>query len=263
MTDYLINSEICCIKHCEKPVLALGMCNAHWRRNRLYGSPVARRSLSGMFKCLSAEERVNRQVIKKDGCWGWRGSVDKDGYPIFKGAVNGVEYRRATRYSFALHKGEDPGGRQVCHCCDNPTCSNPDHLFLGTIADNMADKIAKGRLRVARGEGSGRAVLSERDVVSILGDPRPYAAIGAEYGVAAATIGSIKARASWGHLDEPVVKGSNRGRHRVGASDKLNVEIVREIRASSERGRDLAAKFGVSQQTITDIRKYRSWKHVE
>lgn len=263
MTDFNLDPTVCCIKHCEKPVTALGMCVNHWRRNRLYGSPVARRTHSGMFQGLSADKRFGLQVIRRDGCWGWRGSVDQDGYPVFRGVVAATEYRRAHRYSYALHSGEDPEGRQVLHRCDNPTCTNPDHLFLGSNADNMADKIAKGRARVARGEDSGKAILTEDQVREILADPRTYGELGAIYGVSAGTIGSIKARASWAHVDAPLVKGSNRGHARRGVSDKLTPAIIREIRASTERGRDLAARFGISPQSVTDIRKRRSWKHVE
>lgn len=262
MADYDLDHTICCIKGCSKPSTALGLCVNHWRRNRLYGSPVARRRHAGMFIGLPAEERYRLQTRKVDGCWKWRGAKDRDGYGIFDAEWKGVRYTKAHRFSYAFHLGEDPGLRQVLHRCDNPECTNPEHLFLGSNADNMADKIAKGRARVARGEESGPAILSESQARAILADPRPYAEISSEYGVATSTISSLKNRDSWRHLEVSAIKGNPNRTHRRGVSDKITPEIVREIRASKEQGKVLAQRYGISPQSVTDIRKRRSWAHV-
>jgi hypothetical protein len=215
-----------------------------------------------MFIGLGAEQRFWLQVRKGAECWKWIGGTDQDGYGVFNGEVDDIRYRRAHRYSFALHGKLDPGPKQVLHSCDNPSCVNPDHLFLGTVADNMADKIAKGRARVLRGEESGPAKLSDRAALEILSDPRPYSQIAADYGVTPSTVASMKNRQSWRHLQVDVVKGSHRGAHRRGASDKLTEQDVRQIRASPDAGKELAARYGVSPQTICGIRKLRTWKHV-
>jgi hypothetical protein len=260
--DFDLDPMICCIKGCSKPSVALGLCVNHWRRNKLYGSPVARKRHSGMFKGLPAEERFWLQVRKSDDCWIWIGAKDRDGYGIFKGDCNGVTYNKAHRFSYVLHNGE-VGRLSVLHRCDNPPCVNPDHLFAGTTADNMRDKIQKGRARAARGEEAGPSKLTEDDVLAILNDPRPYASIAADHGVASSTIASLKNRRAWRHLSTPIAKGSHRGVHRRGASNLLTEQDVREIRSSSESGAHLAGRYGVSQQTICDIRKRRSWKHVD
>jgi hypothetical protein len=78
-----------------------------------------------------------------DVCWGWSGAKHRYGYGRmqWKGAV--VE---AHRISFEIHSGQPiPAGMEVCHSCDNPVCSNPNHLFLGTNSDNRADSVRKSR----------------------------------------------------------------------------------------------------------------------
>ena len=190
---------VCCIKECDLPVLALGLCNKHWRRNKKFGSPAAVSMHSGSNKGLSAEERFAKAVRKTDGCWIWTASRDKNGYGIFKGIVGGTAFTRAHRFSYALHTGDMLIGMQALHSCDNPSCVNPAHLSSGTSADNMRDKINKGRQRVPLGELNGHAILTARQVKSILKDPRPYAEIAAQYTVATSTIGSDKQRKSWKH----------------------------------------------------------------
>ena len=192
--------HVCCIKGCDLPVLALGLCNKHWRRNKKYGSPIAIARHSGTFRGMSAEQRFAMSVDKTDGCWIWTASKDKNGYGIFKGMIGDVLFTRAHRYSYALHTGDLLVGMQALHSCDNPSCVNPDHLFAGTNADNMRDKIQKGRARTPVGEKHGKAVLTESQVRRVLRDPRPYAVIATEYNVAATTIASIKQRVSWKHL---------------------------------------------------------------
>jgi hypothetical protein len=119
---------------------------------------------------------------------------------MFKGMIGSTTFTRAHRYSYALHTGDLLVGMQALHSCDNPSCVNPDHLSSGTNADNMRDKVQKGRQRVPVGEKHGQAILTERQVQRILKDPRPYTEIATQYGVAPSTIGSIKQRVSWKHI---------------------------------------------------------------
>ena len=76
------------------------------------------------------------------GCIQWTGSKDKKGYGRYSGASKEV---LAHRLAYIMHYGRIPDGLHVLHRCDNPSCCNPQHLFVGTNSDNVADKIAKGR----------------------------------------------------------------------------------------------------------------------
>jgi DNA-binding transcriptional regulator YiaG len=189
---------LCCIKGCDLKVLAVGLCNKHWRRNKRFGSPVLVNRTSGFFIGKTAEERYFAQVIKADGCWVWRSSKDKDGYGIFNGAVQGVVYKRAHRFSWAFHNQMPiPDGMLVCHSCDNPECSNPEHLTLGTQQDNQREKWRKGRAN----HQSPAAKLTEDQVRQIRQATGRQADIAAAFGITQTTVSDIKRRRSWSHID--------------------------------------------------------------
>ena len=109
-----------------------------WGHKKTYASPacghrvVNRPSLSDLFES---------KVVRQDGCWGWNGCLS-NGY----GAIgHSGKSLGAHRVSYELFVGPVPKGMHVCHKCDNPICTNPDHLFLGDQAENMRDMARKGR----------------------------------------------------------------------------------------------------------------------
>lgn len=91
------------------------------------------------------ENIFNRHVIKKDnGCWEWNKKGDFDGYGLI---YHNKKYIRAHRVSWIIFNKEIPKALCVLHKCDNPPCTNPSHLFLGTIQDNIKDMDNKNRRR--------------------------------------------------------------------------------------------------------------------
>ena len=97
-------------------------------------------------KQLPLEERFWARVGEPDsnGCWPWLGTKRHTGYGKIR---NHYKHEGTHRVSYTLNVGPIPQGLHVLHKCDNPTCVNPDHLFLGTQADNMKDMFKKGRNR--------------------------------------------------------------------------------------------------------------------
>jgi hypothetical protein len=144
------------------------------------------------------EWRFDRHVQKSDGCWLWTGWRNQRGYGAF--GVTPDRPMQAHRFAWQMAVGPIPEGLCVLHRCDNPPCVRPDHLFLGTRADNWADAHAKGRdcppPRMV-GERNPAARLTAAEVQAIRRDSRPRRFIESAYGVGKSTVGRIKRGQSW------------------------------------------------------------------
>lgn len=146
---------------------------------------------------LADKLRAKIKISTETGCWEWfaskrhgYGQINVEGTPL-----------AAHRVSYEVHRGPIPDGLHVCHHCDNPACINPEHLFLGTNDDNMADRDAKGRGIIFRGEGHGSSKLTEADVRAIRAakgvSQRKLAEV---YGVSGKQICMVRNGKQWAHV---------------------------------------------------------------
>ncbi len=136
-----------------------------------------------------------------NGCIEFTGSKNWFGHGEI--AFRGGKYR-AHRLAYIEYVGPIPNGMVVCHKCDNPSCINPDHLFIGTQADNLRDAINKNRMKAPnpKGEKHGLSKLTDEHVIAIRNDNRTQRAIAADYGVHQTTIKNIKLKRTWRHVGE-------------------------------------------------------------
>lgn len=145
---------------------------------------------------MNIKERFMAKVDQSADCWIWTARKTPQGYGRF--SLHGVN-KLAHRVAFELFQGPI-GGLHVLHRCDNPSCVNPDHLWLGTNADNVADKVVKGRTPDLAGSRNPNSKLSAEDVLEIRcqfmsGVGR--AELAKRYGVCAPYINQIATKKVW------------------------------------------------------------------
>lgn len=250
----------------------------------------------------TVKERIWNGSAREDedkACWLWQRGTTSKGY----GTISvGGKALRAHRASYGAFNGPIPDGLQVRHTCDVNSCVNPDHLILGTQADNMKDKAVRRRapsgddhpLRknpqlAARGERSGRTPLKDADVLEIR---RRYAEepettlgdLGREYRVERTSIGSIVRRETWVHIggaaapEDRTSKRATGNRHgsvtkpeaRPRGSNhpraKITEEQALEIRERFATGtctkKGMAREYGIDGKALRRLLYGETWAHV-
>jgi hypothetical protein len=143
------------------------------------------------------------RVRDKDSCWEWQAETDKDGYGQFY--LDGG-CQQSHRVMWRISTSDSPGDDLVLHHCDNPTCVNPNHLYLGDKRDNMKDAIQRGQWEPTSGAGedNNRAKLNESDVAEIktrLEMGHSHKSIAEDYPTSASNISSIATGDTWEWVD--------------------------------------------------------------
>lgn len=161
------------------------------RHGNQHGTPASLGELMDRF--MSDVSRGSTDT----GCWPWTAARNEHGYGRLK--FRGEE-QLAHRVSYELHESPIPDGLSVLHHCDNPACVNPDHLFLGSHEDNMADMRRKGRQ--AKGRTKWAAKLTPDDVRAMreMYPDRSTHELGALFGVAQTTAWDVVAGRTWRHV---------------------------------------------------------------
>ena len=225
-------------------------------------------------------ERFWAKVNRTETCWLWTGSRFGNGYGCLHAPLKDGRRRKllAHRVAYELTYGEIPEGINVCHSCDANYppgdityrhCVRPDHLLLGTHADNVHDCMAKGRMGDhMRGEANYLAVLTEVQVMQIRAD---YAAggvsqadLGRRFGVTQSAILKVVKGIRWSHL--PVIDygtrtnkayhpaiGEGHGRHKLTLSQALAIHSAMGTQAA------IATQYGVCRATVSMIKTGRNW----
>lgn len=167
--------------------------------------------------------------------------------------------------SYTIEYGMIPEGKLVCHTCDNPSCVNPNHLFLGDNSDNIQDAIEKGRFDDRQGEENGRGVLSKKEVLGIverLKNNESASNIAEDYSVTEAAISDIKIGKNWSHvtgIDKPI------GMRNKKVTDKEVREICERYIVDEEEVTqpELAEEYNISVSQIRRILYGRRRKDVK
>lgn len=143
-----------------------------------------------------SEPRI--QAIGESGCWIWTGWTGPDGYGLVGREGRNV---RVHRLQMANKLGREISRAEVvCHVCDTPSCVNPDHLFIGTQAENMRDMARKKR--AASGISHHAAKLTAAQVIEIFTATETHDEIAHRFGVKRECVGKIKRGERWRKVTE-------------------------------------------------------------
>jgi len=230
-----------------------GYCKMHYDRFRRLGT------VELVSHKQPIEERFWRFVTKlsESECWVWSGSKNAKGY----GMLPTNNEQLAHRVSYRLFKGEIPAKTMVLHHCDNPTCVNPSHLYLGDNKQNMIDMISRDRAK-PRGKPP---TLSKEQVMLIAESTDTVKSIAEKFNTSISSVRLIKSGGMYNHLDLSINKSKSDIKGKTGEFNvmaKLTEETVLLIRESTESNRLTGIRYNVSPSLISQIKNRKVWNHI-
>lgn len=187
-------------------------------------------------------QRISKNA--ENDCWEWRGAKSTNGYGMLS---LGGDTWRAHRLMWAFVNGPIPAGNVICHHCDNPSCVNPAHLFVGTYSENLEDCFRKGRRRGILG---GKSAKDGKSITALPKRPkskRPPR--------------TTPSRAENVHDYVAKFSRGSRAPGELHSTAKITEDQAREIISSLLPGHVLAGKFNLAPGTISKIRNGHLWKH--
>lgn len=198
----------------------------------------------------------------EDECWDWLASKNYKGYGHFN---KDGKITAAHRFSYMIHNNikEIPSNICVCHTCDNPSCQNPKHLFLGTVSDNNKDRDNKKRTYHPTGETHSRTKLKNEDVLYMrelyATGEHTKRSLSEKFCLSVSMVDKIVRGEYWKDVGGKITV-------RRAGTCKLTETDVRIIREMIKNGiynyDEIAKKFGVSYSNIIYIKNNRTWKDI-
>lgn len=199
-------------------------------------------------------DRFWSRVARGEGCWLWTSATVGKGYGDL---TFQRRHQLAHRFAWQLATGRTiPAGRVVRHRCDNPPCVRPDHLELGTAAQNVRDSYERRRRTgntVTRGTARPNAVLTDELVAEMrraARTGRSITSIAKALGIAHSTAHRAIRGFGWPHVSEPPVPAKRKSRPHQNHFVRNNPEIVKKARALSVQGltlQEIANQLGITK----------------
>lgn len=214
-----------------------------------------------------ADRFAQQYEVRPSGCWHWTGAFDGRGYGRLRNGSNSSGKRAsAHRVSLVLATGEVPDNMLVCHHCDNPSCVNPDHLYIGTSLQNNRDRVMRGRSNTAFGVRVGSSKLTPKmvqEIIRIYNLPgESQYSVAACFGISQAIVSRIVSGKIWAKSGNSGTKAKSRGRKGEQASASKITQAIADaikLRKGSASQIAIAEEFGVSQQLVSLIFSGKVW----